>query len=332
MSLLAGLWTGLQDAFGMGLSAVQTKMNYDINQQNYNLARDNYQFTKDSYLNNFEYQKNLQQQIFGREDNAVQRRAADLQKAGLSKTLAAGDGAGAGTAISTSPFTGSAPQRSPVDLISAGMNMAQGLSDIRKVQAETENALKQNKVMDSQLLNDEYQRNYILAKTALEWGNVDMLGMTWKEKSAAIALYNKQIDRLNEEIEASIQNRAVNNYKLTVLLPQQFQKGVEEIANLKKQGLIYDADLKYRNMQSDLLVYDINNALFSSRIKELDYYYQVNTGLKPRSASPVLGDVMAATQSGGYKDYLNWILSLGKGAVDGYSKIIKSFKKDKTPM
>ncbi len=325
------LWSEIKDAFGMGLSALQTGINYDINQKNYNLAKENYQFVKDSYLNNFEYQKNLQQQIFGREDNAVQRRAADLEKAGLSKTLAAGDGAGAGTAISTSPFSGSAPQRSPVDLISAGMNMAQGLSDIRKVQAETENALKQNKVMDSQLLNDEYQRNYILAKTALEWGNFDMLGMTWKEKSAAIALYNKQIERLNEEIEASIQNRAVNDYKLSVLLPQQFQKGVEEIANLKKQGLIYDADLKYRNMQSDLLVYDINNALFSSRIKELDYYFQANTGLKPRSASPFLGDVMAANQSGGYKQYLDWILSLGKGAVDGYTKIINSFKKDKTP-
>ncbi len=332
MAGLSSVLGGLTSFLGTGLSFLQTGLNYKINRDNFNLSNKAYEFNKDSYLNNFEYQKNLQQQIFGREDNAVQRRAADLQKAGLSKTLAAGDGAGSGTAISTSPFSGSAPHRSPVDLISASMNMAQGLSDIRKVQAETENALKQNEVMDSQLLNDEYQRNYTLVKTAIEQGNLDMLGLTREQKIASIDLTKKQIFALDEQINASIQNRTINDYKLSVLLPQQFQKGVEEIANLKKQGLIYDADLVYRNMQSDLLIHNINDAMFASRIRELDYYYQVNTGLKPRSASPFLGDVMSATQSGGYKQYLDWITNLGKNAVDGYSKIVKSFKKDKTPM
>ncbi len=325
------LFSGIKDIFGMGFSALETGLNYDINQKNYNLAKENYQFMKDSYLNNFEYQKNLQQQIFAREDNAVQRRALDLQKAGLSKTLAVGGGAGAGTAISTSPFSGSAPQRSPVDLISAGMNMAQGLAGIRKVQAETENALKQNEVMDSQMLNDEYHRNYILVKTAIEQGNLDMLGITREQRIASIELTKKQIFALDEQINASIQNRTINDYKLSVLLPQQFQKGAEEIANLKKQGLIYDADLVYRNMQADLLIYNINDAIFASRIRELDYYYQANTGLKPRSASSILGDFMGATQSGGYKQYLDSILDLGKDFVDGYSKMVKSFKKDKTP-
>lgn len=50
---------------------------------------------------NLAYQKDLQRQIFGREDNSVWRRTQDLIRAGLSPTLAAGQGAGAGTAIST---------------------------------------------------------------------------------------------------------------------------------------------------------------------------------------------------------------------------------------
>lgn len=49
---------------------------------------------------NLDYQRDYNNQIWRREDNAVQRRAADLEAAGLSKTLAAGSAAGAGGSAS----------------------------------------------------------------------------------------------------------------------------------------------------------------------------------------------------------------------------------------
>lgn len=234
---------------------------------------------------NLDYQKNLQKQIFEREDNAVSRRAADLKNAGLSKTLAAGDAAGAGTAVSTS-----APQLSMVDKVAAGLNYAQQMANVRKTEEETQNLLVQQREAESRIMSQDMERQYMAIKLSVEKGTLDMLPITKAQKEADLSLTRMQIKQAEELIKSSELGRSIDTYKFRNILPNEAIQASLNVGLLRKQGAKLDADIAYRNLERDLLTYNIASSMWQSRILEMDAKYQDSYGYKP-GTSGTLGSL-----------------------------------------
>ncbi len=122
----------------VGSTIAGTVSNIKTNKENLALQKEN-----------LAYQKDLQKTIFAREDNAVQRRVADLKSAGLSPTLAAGSSAGAGSVVSTSAPQKKSDLESYLALASVGTALAQQ----QKAQTEAD-------IARQQLLQDKMDTAY----------------------------------------------------------------------------------------------------------------------------------------------------------------------------
>ena len=89
-----------------------------------------------SQKDTLDWQKEAQRTTWAREDTAVQRRAKDLEAAGLSKTLAAGS-----SAQTSGPINVSTPQfegvSKGIDSAAAALNLMRQKADIARTYAET---------------------------------------------------------------------------------------------------------------------------------------------------------------------------------------------------
>lgn len=139
--IISGVGGALGNLANAGANVYGTIKTVQQNKQNFELQKENY-----------DYQKELQQVIFNREDNAVQRRVSDLKAAGLSPTLAAGSSAGAGSVVSTR-----APQRE------TDLEAYMALARVGTLLAEQQRAQTEADIARQDLVQKRLDTNYYMS-------------------------------------------------------------------------------------------------------------------------------------------------------------------------
>lgn len=147
--IATGIDNGISTTFGGGLPSAASNITPLLN----------YQQQQNAYNSQIGYN----QQVMDREDTAVQRRKADLMKAGYSPTLAAGS-----AASSTSLHTGTAsqlestlkPQIENMQYQQSKLGIDLTKAQIAQTSAQTESSRKNTEVAGSTLTANNIENNY----------------------------------------------------------------------------------------------------------------------------------------------------------------------------
>ena len=196
MAWQALLAQGIQDTFNMGYGIFQGERNFDYMKKQY------------------EYQKELNQKMMDREDNAIQRRAADMQQAGINPLLAAGQPAQAQHAVAAQ-----APQRSNFENMMAAQEMRvktilaiaeaknieadtkvkEDMLPINKAIAEADKKLIENNVNMMEVENEKRKLQNTQLKQVLDTGEMELV-------SRYLAIVEREF-KLNEDQRDAIIRR-----------------------------------------------------------------------------------------------------------------------------
>lgn len=191
---------------------------------------------------NYKYQKNLQKQIFSREDSAIQRQVADAQAAGYNKFAVMGNnGAGAGSVVSTTaPQIDSGMAGSAVDAMSAMYQLGVQKNSAKIAEANAKKAVAEKNIAE----NAENESNW---NTALNVAN--SMALAGYLPNIEIGLDSKPIT-FNKSVQWSDGNRAMSYSHPDFNSSPIGQMFNLDLQNVRNQASILNTDEKYKELNT----------------------------------------------------------------------------------
>ncbi len=223
----------------------------------------------DIAMKNLDFQREYNSQIFRREDTAVQRRAKDLEQAGLSKTLAAGSSAGAGGSAQT-PQVNFEAQRPEYDISGAfsgaatnALNTFTGLMSLKQASELNNQQIASAKAQAEKTLADTETtkiENLTLAqRRQAELDNMLANKNLTEEQRKNIIEQRAQISATIEQIRAGIEGTKLD----TAIKSYDFDFAKKSGMPFNSSGSLYDL------MKALLGMDDVNRRNMSQSLKEL---------------------------------------------------------------
>lgn len=124
------------------------------------------EFAERTYQEQFEFAKKQYEEQKLREDNAVQRKVADLEKAGFNKLMAAGQGANAGAGVGTVSGGGGGSGNFTAPQIELGIQQSiDSIYNALKMNADISMSDMQKKLIEQEIISKQISSDLDIANT-----------------------------------------------------------------------------------------------------------------------------------------------------------------------
>lgn len=326
MGFLGGLISGLFGVYGANkqrdhdsyIAEQNWQLQRETNEQNFGLQRDianeNFALQRDIaqqnlgfQQQNLDWQRYAQQHTWNREDNAVQRRVADLQAAGLSPTLAAGSAAQTHTPISTQAPQMDTPQRGTpqkglsqrqavnqqsMALADMFLNLTRQKSEIARTQAETERIRKQTAMIDPLYELDVQKAGFEMQRVA---NDTERVGLAAKQLGISERSLENDIRRVGHDYQrVQLETRRVINDEARLIIERDAKDSLRllhdaQIGRISEQNLV--SELQRKGMTIDQARHIVD-------YKRLIYDYVVSVEFGTKTTDPMTNQAGVASRLG----------------------------------
>lgn len=237
--ILSGVSDLISAPFNIGLGIANTVRGFKQDAQ----QQANFEWQKDQYINQRDYERALQKEIFAREDTAVQRALDDYTNAGFSPLAAIGQNYDAGQAISSS----AAPQGAVSNFGGAALTEAykqsgaifqqllQGAQTLKQIGAQHE----------ADMIADQAVHDMEMEKVQQEHLNrVDEIGASASSQAELIRLQSQLSDDAREDSQRHDKDMASIHHDNSVAqMEATFNKQVDSMSAMSDPNARYARNL-----------------------------------------------------------------------------------------